>query len=208
MRSTGILLILAGGGWVPGAAAAQGVAERGVVAPRDAYVEEDRGERTVRPRWRLDQGARLLTFRFGDPPAGRPEFWRPVERALSTWASVDEVPFRFEPAAENDVADLEFAWVAGFATAKAGLTRRLVGDDGTIRRAVVTLARDHFNGFAISEPFLSFVAIHEVGHALGLPHSDAPGDAMYPGSRNATLSSRDLASLRNLYDLDTGGDSR
>lgn len=207
VRSTVILLMFAGWAWTPGAAAAQSVAELGVVAPADAYVGGVRAEKAVRSRWRLEQGGRLLTFRLGDPPAGRPAFWRPVEAALSTWSSVDGMPFWFEPARENATADLEFEWVAGFATAKAGLTRRQLDDDGAIRRAVVTLARDHANGFAISDAFLSFVAIHEIGHALGLPHSDAPGDAMYPGSRNAVLSSRDVASLRNLYDLDLAGGS-
>ena len=51
---------------------------------------------------------------------------------------------------------------------------------------------------------MTTMALHELGHAVGLGHSSDPKDALYPTSGAAALTPRDRRTATVLYELPTG----
>jgi hypothetical protein len=47
-------------------------------------------------------------------------------------------------------------------------------------------------------------AAHEMGHALGLPHSNSPRDVMYPTNTATAMSAQDYRTMESLYALPDG----
>ena len=75
---------------------------------------------------------------------------------------------------------------------------------GHVRHAAISLAVRTNTGVPLPEDALLAVAVHETGHALGLPHSADSADVMFPATRTSELSGRDLRTVDLLYDLTPG----
>lgn len=175
-----------------------------VVGPTAAYVEAPTGPvPATAARWRIDERVpRTIRVAFGPAPEGEDgtDFWSEARRAIDDWSALPDLPVRFELVRATDDADVEFRWIDRFPVSQAGATHRRLGADGYIDRITVVLARFHADGTPMGREFRRLVALHEVGHVLGLPHSEHPGDVMHPGNRNLDISPRDLRSLRVLYE--------
>ncbi len=62
------------------------------------------------------------------------------------------------------------------------------------------------NGIPLTPDQVALVAAHEMGHALGLPHSDDARDVMFPTNTATRLTSRDYRTLDALYSLPNGAE--
>ena len=175
-----------------------------MVGPAAAYVEAPTGPvPAAAARWRIDERVpRTIRVAFQPAPEGEEvaDFWAEARQALDAWSAVPDLPLRFELVRTTDRPDVEFRWIDRFPVSQAGATRRRLSDDGFIDHVTVVLARFHADGTRMGREFRRLVALHEAGHVLGLPHSEHPGDVMHPGNRNLEISSRDLRSLRVLYE--------
>jgi hypothetical protein len=76
--------------------------------------------------------------------------------------------------------------------------------EGGILSAAITISRAAPDGKPLLPPALLAVMTHEVGHALGLPHSPDSADVMFPAAHIGRLTQRDRATLTLLYELPLG----
>ena len=67
------------------------------------------------------------------------------------------------------------------------------------------LAVHHRNGNTLDDDSMKAMALHEIGHLLGLDHTEDSTSIMAPKVRVRDLSPADRATVRLLYTLPPGG---
>lgn len=115
-------------------------------------------------------------------PPGDPTLKMPIQRAIDDWNAVAREAlgveaFRWHEREEG--ADVVIRFVPPGSGQPLGYAHFEVDDAGAIRLPVrVDLVEPTAMGETSRETVLFQLAAHEVGHALGLPHSDDPGSIM------------------------------
>lgn len=126
-----------------------------------------------------------------------------VRRAFAEWSELGlPVPFTF--VVDSGSADVRVTWVSQFSEPISGKTLWAHDDNWWIVDANIQLAVRHHTGEVLDSGSVRAIAMHEVGHLLGLDHTTDTSSIMAPKVRVRDLSPSDRATAQLLYKLPAG----
>jgi hypothetical protein len=126
-----------------------------------------------------------------------------VSAAFMDWDAV-ALPVRFRMVSDSSSAEVHVTWIDRFNEPISGRTRWSRDDAWWIVSANIQLAIHHQKGETLDEPAMKAMALHEVGHLLGLDHTSNPGSIMAPRVRIRELADVDVSTVRLLYAVPAG----
>ena len=126
-----------------------------------------------------------------------------VQQAFEEWGALD-LPVHFRFVADSAKAEVHVNWIDHFTQPISGRTRWSRDDDWLITDANIILAVHHSQGDALDEESMRAMALHEVGHLLGLDHTHDATSIMAPMVRARQLTDADRATVRLVYALPAG----
>ena len=139
----------------------------------------------------------------GGVPGYLPKMAGFARDAFDRWEQTG-VGVRFQVVSDSADADVMIKWIDHFDFDRAGQTDLTWDQSGRVRRASISLALRTHTGTVLPDAALLSVAVHEAGHALGLPHSSDTNDVMFPATRTGILTERDRRTIEVLYRLPPG----
>jgi Matrixin len=165
-----------------------------LIAERDSTIErwpahEDRPLHI----W-IDSSSTIGGAQSGFPAA--------VRAAFSEWSATG-IPLRFAYVAAARDADVRVRWTNHLAH-KTGSTTWRTDRNGWLISGDITLATHISDGHVLDSRGMRAIALHEVGHALGMSHSFDDHDIMAPLVRVDDLSDADRETIKLLYSMTAG----
>ena len=131
---------------------------------------------------------------------------RVVRQAFNRWKTVgtSTIPISYRFVRDPENADVQVNWITSFNDGRAGRAGIVWNGSWYIQRATLTLATHTEDGFQYPVEGVYTVALHEIGHLLGLGHSDDGRDVMFPATTIHELTRRDRLTARLLYAIPPG----
>jgi hypothetical protein len=131
------------------------------------------------------------------------EFVQHVREAFQNWDEL-ALPVRFVFVTDSSDAEVHVNWVDRFNEPISGRTRWARNEDWTITDANIILAVHHHQGEILDVMSMKAMALHEIGHLLGLDHTSDSTSIMAARVRVRELSDADRATVRLIYELPAG----
>ncbi|WP_411279843.1 matrixin family metalloprotease [Gemmatimonas sp.] len=156
-------------------------------------------------RWpdRMTRPLRVF-IRDGDAIEGwKPDYLPVVRDAFATWVQAG-IPVRFTFVIDSASADVHVRFTSSFANGISGKTIWSRDAAYWLVSSDIQLAVSHPGGGFVTPPQMRAIALHEVGHLLGLDHAESSDDIMSARVRVRELSETDRATVRLLYAVPAG----
>ena len=156
-------------------------------------------------RWpeRRAQPLRVWVQTWSDLPDWDPEFPGLVRGAFQAWEGTG-IPLSFSFVRDSASAEVHVTWTDRFDEEISGKTVWAHDDKWWIVEANIVLALHHHTGDVLEPAAVRAIALHEVGHLIGLDHTADPSNIMTPRIRVRELSAADRATAQLLYMLPPG----
>lgn len=126
-----------------------------------------------------------------------------VRAAFADWNGVG-LPIHFAFVADSAHADVHVTWIDHFDEPISGRTKWARDDDWWITDGDIVLAVHHHHGAVLEDDAMKAIALHEIGHLIGLDHTENGENIMAARVRVRSLSPADVATARLLYTLPPG----
>ena len=131
------------------------------------------------------------------------EFYGAVQTAFDTWMEVG-IPMHVSFVVDSASADVRVKFRDKFASGISGKTVWSRDAYWWLLNGEIELALAHPSGGYVDAHQMRAIALHEVGHLLGLDHTESTDHIMAPKVRVRDLSDGDRATVRLLYSMPAG----
>ena len=157
-------------------------------------------------RWADDRAThplRVAVLRGDGVPGFRETFLANVAWAIGRWNGVG-LPVWLEQSPDSVGADIVVTWADRLDSNRTGRSDLTWQRRGPLVRVRVTLATHLPDGRQVQPSQMVSLALHELGHAIGLGHSSVRTDALYPETSATYLTTRDRRTATLLYAIPPG----